>query len=176
MFNQTAGLIVQGPVYTKGGSGQDTTQVDNLIDEVINEVDGVGANLDAFIASLPDPDKNGVFYPFFNAMSNLHARNEQSFDSITGDTFTNWMSKKGISTKKQEHIIAMIKAHPGAFDSMLMLIKDIRNMKDEVYAAYQGQGRPEIWETNGEGYVRYAQPNHKYGNIKIVPTSWAPGR
>lgn len=176
MFNQTAGLVVQGPVYTSSGTGQDTTQVDNLIDEVINEVDGVGPNLDAFIASLPDPDKNGVFYPFFNAMSNLHANNEQSFDSITGDTFINWMSKKGISTKKQEHIIAMIKAHPGAFDSMLKLIKDIRNMKDEVYAAYQGQGRPEIWEANGEGYVRYAQPNHKYGNIKIVPTTWAPGK
>jgi len=176
MFNQTPNLIVQGPIYTSGGSGQDTSQVDALVDEVINEVDGVGANIDAFIASLPDPDKNGVFYPFFNAMSNLHANNEQSFDSITGETFTNWMTTKGISPKKQEHIIAMIKMHPGAFDSMLKLIKDIRNMKDQVYAAYQGQGRPEIWDSEGEGYVRYAQPHHKYGNIKIVPTTWAPGK
>ena len=176
MFNQTPGLIVQGPIYTSGGSGQDTAQVDVLINEVINEVDGVGANLDAFIASLPDPDKNGVFYPFFNAMSNLHANNEQSFDSINGETFTNWMTTKGISPKKQQHIIAMIKAHPGALDSMLKLIKDIRNMKDEVYAAYQSQGKPEIWDSEGEGYVRYAQPHHKYGNIKIVPTTWAPGK
>ena len=176
MFNGTSGLIVQGPVYTSGGSGQDTTQVDNLIDEVINEVDGVGANLDAFIASLPDPDKNGVFYPFFNAMSNLHANNKQSFDSITGKTFTDWMAEKGVSKNKQAHIIEMIKQHPGAFDAMLKLIKDIRNMKDDVYAAYQSQDKPEIWDTNGEGYVRYAQPNHKYGNIKIVPTTWAPGK
>ena len=176
MFNSTTGLIVQGPIYTKGGSGQDTSIVDQLIDYVVNEVEGVGATLDAFIASLPDPDKNGIFYPFFNAMSNLHANNEQSFDSITGETFINWMSKKGVSPKKQEHIVAMIKAHPGAFDGMLKLIKDIRNMKDEVYAAFKGQGKPEIWDTNGEGYVRYAQPGHKYGNIKIVPTSWAPGK
>ena len=93
MFNGTSGLIVQGPVYTKGGTDQDTSQVDELIDYVIDEVSGVGANLDAFISSLPDPDKNGIFYPFFNAMSNLHANNEQNFDSITGKTFTDWMAK-----------------------------------------------------------------------------------
>jgi hypothetical protein len=59
---------------------------------------------------------------------------------------------------------------------MLKIIKDIRNMKDEVVAAYKGQGKPEIWDSDGEGYVRYAQPGHKYGNIKLVPTSWAPGK
>jgi hypothetical protein len=177
MFDNTPGLIVQGPIYTSTGSGQDTKEVDDIINQVVDEVSGVGANLDAFIASLPDADKNGIFYPFFNAMSGLHARNEQAFDSITGDTFTGWMLKKGVSKNKQAHIIEMIKAHPGAFDSMLQLIKDIRNMKDQVYAAYKGQGRPEIWDTDGEGYVRYADPKkHKYGNIKIVPTTWAPGR
>jgi hypothetical protein len=176
MFNQTPGLIVQGPIYTSGGSGQDTSKVDQLIDFVINEVDGVGPKIDAFIASLPDPDKNGILYPFFNAMSNLHANNEQSFDSITGKTFTDWMTTKGVSKPKQDHVIKMIQANPGAFDAMLKLIKDIRNMKDEVYASYKGQGKPEIWDTEGEGYVRYAQPGHKYGNIKLVPTTWAPGK
>lgn len=176
MFNQTPGLIVQGPIYTSSGSGQDTSRVDELIDYVSNEVKGVGPTIDAFIASLPDPDKNGVFYPFFNAMSNLHANNQQSFDSITGKTFVDWMTTKGVSQKKQQHIINMIQQHPGALDSMLKLIKDIRNMKDEVVAAYKGQGQPEIWDTEGEGYVRYAQPGHKYGNIKLVPTSWAPGK
>jgi hypothetical protein len=88
MFNQTGGLIVQGPIYTKGGSGQDTSKIEELIGYVADEVAGVGKTIDAFISSLPDPDKNGIFYPFFNAMSNLHANNEQSFDSITGDTFT----------------------------------------------------------------------------------------
>jgi hypothetical protein len=176
MFNHTGGLIVQGPVYTSQGSGQDTSKVDELVNYVTKEVEGVGPAIDSFIASLPDPDKNGILYPFFNAMSNLHANNEQSFDSITGDTFTNWMTTKGVSGKKQEHIKQMIKAHPGALDGMLKLIKDIRNMKDEVVASYKSQGKPEIWDSEGEGYVRYAQAGHKYGNIKIVPTSWAPGK
>lgn len=176
MFNQTTGLIVQGPVYTSSGTGLDTGNVDKIIDRVTNEVKGIGPKIDAFIRSLPDADKNGVFYPFFNAMSNLHASNEQAFDSITSDTFTDWMAKKGISPNKQNHIVDMIKMHPGAFDGMLQLIKDIRNMKDEVYAAYKSQGKPEIWDSDGEGYVRYAQKDkHKYGNIKLVPTTWAPG-
>jgi hypothetical protein len=176
MFNQTPGLIVQGPIYTSSGSGQDTSKIDKLIDRVSNEVKGVGPTIDAFINSLPDPDKNGIFYPFFNAMSNLHANNEQSFDSITGETFLNWMTKKGISKSKQQNVVNAIKTYPGAFDAMLDLIKDIRNMKDEVVASYKGQSQPEIWDTEGEGYVRYAQPGHKYGNIKLVPTTWAPGK
>lgn len=176
MFNSTPGLIVQGPIYTSSGSGQDTSQVDELIDYVINEVSGVGRSIDAFIGSLPDPDKNGIFYPFFNAMSNLHANNEQSFDSITADTLLNWMVQKGVSQPKQQNVINAINTHPGAFDAMLRLIKDIRNMKDQVVAAYKGQGQPEIWDTDGEGYVRYAQPGHKYGNVKFVPTTWTPGK
>lgn len=175
-FNQTAGLIVQGPIYTNQGTGQDTARVDELIDYVTNEIEGVGGAIDEFISSLPDPDKNGILYPFFNAMSNLHANNEQSFDSITADTFINWMTQKGVSKNKQAHVVDMIKQHPGAFDGMLKLIKDIRNMKDEVVTSYKSQGKPEIWDSDGEGYVRYAQPGHKYGNIKLVPTSWAPGK
>jgi flavodoxin len=131
--------------------------------------------IDGFLGSLPDPDKNGIFYPFFNQMSNLHAGGKQDFGSITGGTFTNWMTQKGVSQKKQDHIIAMIQAHPGGLDAILFLIKGIRNMKDQVDAAIKQHPRKEIWDTNGEGHVRYPQGHHKYGPIKIVPTTWAPG-
>ncbi len=171
MFNQTAGLIVQGPIYTSEGSGMDTKEIDIAIQRATK----LGPKVDAFLASLPDPDKNGIFYPFFNQMSNLHAAGKQNFRSITGETFMNWMQQKGVSQKKQQHIIDMIKQQPGGLDAIFDLIKDIRDMKDKVVATYKSQSRPEIWDTEGEGYVRYAQPGHKYGNIKLVPTSWAPG-
>jgi hypothetical protein len=109
-------------------------------------------------------------------MSNKHANAEQDFGSITGATFTNWMTSKGKSPKKIQHIIDMIQAHPGGLDAILFLIKGIRNMKDTVDAAIKKQPRKEIWDTHGEGHVRYAQKGHKYGNIKIVPTTWAPGK
>jgi hypothetical protein len=172
MFNATEGLIVQGPIYTAEAPAVDLTPIDQMVDYVTEH----GGVIDSFLASLPDPDKNGIFYPFFNQMSNLHATGKQDFNTITGATFTSWMTQKGVSAKKQQHIIDMIQAHPGGLDGILYLIKGIRNMKDEVDAAFKSQTKLDIWDTHGEGHVRYAQKHHKYGNIKIVPTSWAPGR
>ena len=171
MFNTTQGLIVQGPIYTDEAPAIDTAPVDQMIEYVST----YGNVVDSFLGSLPDPDKNGVFYPFFNQMSNLHAGGKQDFNSISAKTFLDWMQTKGISAKKQQHIIQMIQAHPGGLDAIFHLIKGIRNMKDAVDAAIKQQPRKEIWDTDGEGHVRYPQKNHKYGPIKIVPTSWAPG-
>ena len=171
-FNNTPGLIVQGPIYTESAPDMDMSTVDAMIKYVNTH----GGAIDNFLNSLPDPDKNGIFYPFFNDMSNKHANAEQDFSTISGHTFVEWMQKKGKSPKKIQHIIDMIQAHPGGLDAIFHLIKGIRNMKDAVDAAIKQQPRKEIWDTHGEGHVRYAQPNHKYGNIKIVPTSWAPGK
>ena len=85
------------------------------------------------------------------------------------------MTQKGVSAKKQQHIVNMVQEHPGGLDAILFLIKGIRNMKDTVDAAIKQQPQKEIWDTHGEGHVRYPQKQHKYGPIKIVPTSWAPG-
>ena len=172
MFNNTPGLIVQGPIYTDTAPEIDTSP----IDEMIVYLKKSGSAIDGFLNSLPDPDKNGIFYPFFNQMSQLHARGEQDFNSISGKTFINWMEQKGVSGKKQQHIVNMIQEYPGGLDAIFFLIKGIRNMKDEVDAEIKKQPRKEIWDTNGEGHVRYAQKHHKYGNIKIVPTTWVPGR
>lgn len=171
MFNQTPGLIVTGPVYTDEAPAMDLSAVDAMIEYVGEH----GPAVDAFLGSLPDPDKNGIFYPFFNQMSNLHATGKQDFNAINGGTFTNWMTTKGVSPKKQQHIISMIQAHPGGLDAIFHLIKGIRNMKDAMDAAIKQQPRKEIWDTHGEGHVRYAQKHHKYGNMKFVPTTWAPG-
>jgi hypothetical protein len=171
-FNGTPGLIVQGPIYTDAAPQADISAVDSMIEYANTHA----AVIDGFLNSLPDADKNGIFYPFFNDASNKHANAEQDFGSITGATFTNWMTAKGKSPKKIQHIIDMIQAHPGGLDAILFLIKGIRNMKDTVDAAIKQQPRKEIWDTHGEGHVRYAQKGHKYGNIKIVPTTWAPGK
>ena len=172
IFNQTAGLIVQGPIYTDTAPEVDTSPIDSMMQYVEQH----GSAIDNFLGSLPDPDKNGIFYPFFNQMSNLHAQGKQNFESISGKTFIDWMQSKGVSAKKQQHIINMIQEHPGGLDAIFFLIKGIRNMKDQIDAGIRQQPRKEIWDTNSEGHVRYAQKHHKYGNIKIVPTTWVPGR
>ena len=171
MFNQSPGLIVQGPIYTDEAPAIDVSPVEDMIEYATSH----GAVIDGFLDSLPDPDKNGIFYKFFNQMSNLHAAGKQDFGSISGGTFTNWMAQNGVSEKKQQHIINMVQQHPGGLDAILFLIKGIRNMKDSMDAAFKQQPKKAIWDSNGEGHVRYPQKQHKYGPIKIVPTSWAPG-
>ena len=172
MFNSTEGLIVQGPIYTSAAPAVDLEPVDNMVNYATEHAEVI----DNFMTSLPDPDKNGIFYPFFNQMSNLHATGKQDFNTISGKTFVDWMTTKGVSAKKQQHIIDMIQAHPGGLDAILFLIKGIRNMKDSMDAAFKSQAKLDIWDSHGEGHVRYAQKHHKYGHIKIVPTTWAPGR
>ena len=172
MFDGTTGLIVQGPVYTDTAPDFDSAPIDNMIEYVAKH----SAVIDEFLGSLPDPDKNGIFYPFFNQMSTQHAAGKQDFNAITGKTFEDWMTAKGVSQKKQQHIVAMSQAHPGGLDAIFFLIKGIRNMKDQIDAGIKQQPRKQIWDSNGEGHVRYAQKHHKYGNIKIVPTTWVPGR
>ena len=171
MFNGTPGLIVQGPIYTDTAPEIDTSPVDEMIEYVGKH----GATVDAFINSLPDPDKNGVFYPFFNEMNKLHATGQQDFGSISGATFMDWMRKKGISQNKQQHIINMVQEHPGGLDAIFYLIKGIRNMKDEMDSAIKAQPKKEIWDSHGEGHIRYPQAHHKFGAVKFVPSSWAPG-
>jgi hypothetical protein len=171
-FNRTPGLIVQGPIYTDTAPDVDSAP----IDEMISYVKEHGDNIDGFLNSLPDPDKNGIFYPFFNQMSNLHAGGKQDFSTISGKTFIDWMQQKGVSDKKQKHIVEMIQQYPGGLDAIFFLIKGIRSMKDQLDTSIRQQPRKEIWDTNSEGHVRYAQKHHKYGNIKIVPTTWVPGR
>lgn len=165
-FNGTLGLIVQGPIYVESAPEFDTSPIAEL-KKYIKQHKAV---IDGFLSSLPVPDKNGIFYPFTNAMNK-----DGSFDAVDNTAFINWMTQKGVSAKKQEHIQSMMQAHPGGLDAIWHLMKEIRNMKDAMDAAIKQQPRKEIWDSNGEGHVRYANPaKHKFGNVKFVPTSWTP--
>ena len=168
MFNKTAGLIVQSPIYTSQGTAIDQSAV-KVIDNAIEYASAHEAVIDGFLNSLPDPDKNGIFYPFANYLNK-----GGMFDTATGKTFLDWMTQKGVSQKKQQHIIEMIQAHPGGLDAILHLMKEIRKVKDAIYASAKSQDRPEVWDSDGEGYVQYAQKGHRQGHMKVVPTSWTP--
>ncbi len=166
MFNGTAGLIVQGPIYTASAPDFDTSPIEELI-VYTKQYQSV---IDGFLNAITPTDKNGIFYPFANQMSKAGA-----FDSIDNNTFVNWMQQKGVSKNKQAHITAMIQANPGGLDAVWHLMKEIRKMKDAMDVAIKQQPKAEIWDTNGEGHVRYANPKkHKFGNVKFVPTSWTP--
>jgi hypothetical protein len=48
------------------------------------------------------------------------------------------------------------------------------NLKDSVIDQVEN-AHGEVWDTNGEGRVRYADQNKKFGNVKLVPRKrWTP--
>jgi hypothetical protein len=180
-FNRTPGLIVQGPIFSENEGSVNSPAIElDPVDELIQYTKNHQAVIDGFLDSLPDADKNGIFYPFFNQKSNEHASGQGDFGSISGQDFIDWMTAKGKSPAKIKHIIAMTQAHPGGLDAILHLIKNIRNHKDELHNVAMAQPRKEIWDTNGEGHVRYPRLTgknpHKFGATKWVPTTWAPGK
>ena len=173
MFNNSPGLIVQGPIYTETAPEVDRSVLDE-VDQAIQYSEQYGSTIDNFLDSLPDADKNGIFYPFFNQMSREHATGQRNFADLSGHDFMEWMKKKGVSASKQKHIVNMVQEHPGGLDAIFFLIKEIRDIKDAIDASIKSQPRREIWDTNGEGHVRYPQKHHKFGAVKYVPTTWVP--
>jgi hypothetical protein len=165
-FNGTQALIVQGPIYTASAPQIDTAPIAELIKYTSTHK----AVIDGFLNSITPTDKNGIFYPFANQMSKAG-----NFDAVDNHVFLGWLEQKGVSKNKQQHIINMIQQHPGGLEAVWHLMKVIRNMKDEMDANIQSQPKADIWDTHGEGHVRYANPKkHKFGNVKFVPTSWTP--
>ena len=164
-FNSNPKLIVQGPVYNSQAPQFNTAPIKELAKYVHTHA----ARIDGFLNSLPATDKEGIFYKFANQMSK-----GGNFDGVNNNVFFQWMANNKISANKQAHIQQMAQAHPGALDAVWHLMKKIRHMKDEMHGALQTQPRGEVWDTHGEGNVRYAQGHHKFGNVKFVPTSWTP--
>lgn len=165
MFNTTPGLIVQGPIYVANAPVVDTTPIKDAM-TYANQHAGV---IDGFLSGISPQDKNGIFYPFANYLNKTG-----QFASASSKIFLDWMTQKGVSKNKQQNIINQIQANPGGLDAIFHLMTQIRTMKDAVDAAIKEQDKPEIWDSHGEGHVRYAQKHHKFGNIKLVPTSWTP--
>ena len=167
-FNATSDLIVQGPIYNPAPPEHDIS----VIQELKKYIAVHGKSIDTFINSIPPTDKEGIFYRFANAMSK-----GGDFDSVDNGVFFQWMAdpKNKVSANKQNHIKAMAQQNGEALNAIWTLMKKIRHLKDQQHNALEAQPKPEIWDTHGEGNVRYAQAGkHKYGNIKFVPTSWTP--
>jgi len=51
----------------------------------------------------------------------------------------------------------------------------IMDLKDDVINQIESGEKGEIWDTEGEGRVRYAGQGKQFGNVKLVPRKrWTP--
>lgn len=165
-FNGTDELIVLGPVYNKKPISiniNNVNEVEQYLNKHANQIDGF-LQPQAGLSDLKE-----IFYKFVNQTAKA-----KQLDNISGNMFFNWLTTSKVSQPKQDKIQALSKQYNNAIDAIFTLVKMIQNMKDEIIDQIEGE-QGDIWDTQGEGRVRYGT-GKKFGNVKLVPRKrWTPG-
>lgn len=166
MFDNDPSIVVLGPVYNDKPVQVDTS----AIDKVENFVSQNKAAIDGFLAGVPGlADLKNIIYTYVNQTAKA-----KRLDSLSAEDFSNWLQNSKVSTGKQSKIAELDLQFKGATSAIFELVKMIQRMKDEVIDQVEGE-QGDIWDSNGEGRVRYADPNKKFGNVKLVPRKrWTP--
>jgi hypothetical protein len=166
MFDNDPSIVVLGPVYNDKPVQVDTSAIDN----VENFLSQNKQAIDGFLAGVPGlADLKNIIYTYVNQTAKA-----KRLDNLSAEDFSNWLQTSKVSTGKQAKIAELDLQFKGATSAIFELVKMIQNMKDEVIDQVEGE-QGDIWDTNGEGRVRYADPNKKFGNVKLVPRKrWTP--
>ncbi len=165
-FNSNPALIVQGPVYNSNPVSLDTTEIDR-VEAYLKQN---SATIDRFLQGTAGlGDLKNILYTYVNQSAKA-----KNLDQLGTQDFFTWLKSSKVSLPKQSKIETLAAQNAGALDAIFGLVGRIMTLKDKVIAqAEQGQG--EIWDTHGEGRVRYADPNKQFGNVKFVPRKrWTP--
>ncbi len=167
MFNSTKELIVQGPVY----NSQSVNVADQSIAEVEAYLQKHAKEIDTFLQGTTGlGDLKNISYTYVNQTAKA-----KQLDSIGVPQFFSWLKTSKVSVNKQSKIQDLASRSQNALTAIFGLVRMIMDLKDDVINQIEGGAQGEIWDTNGEGRVRYAPPGKQFGNIKLVPRKrWTP--
>ena len=165
-FDNNPKLIVLGPVYNEKPIDVNL----KAIDAVENFVKSNGTAIDTFLASVPGlKDLKNIIYTYVNQTAKA-----KQLDSLSSAHFFEWLGNSKVSMPKRQKIDDLNKQNGNALEAIFELVKMIQRMKDEVIDQLEGE-QGDIWDTNGEGRVRYADMGKQFGNVKLVPRKrWTP--
>lgn len=165
-FNGNPRLIVLGPVYNTKPITVDT----KAIDAVESFVKKNGSIIDQFLQGTAGlSDLKNIIYQYVNQTAKA-----KQLDRLDAAHFVNWLKTSKVSPNKQAKIVELDRQANGALQSIFALVKMIQQMKDRVIDQLEGE-QGDIWDTNGEGRVRYADKTKEFGNVKLVPRKrWTP--
>ncbi len=166
-FNNTQGLIVQGPIYNKKPISVDVSH----INEVEQYIEQHGAAINGFLTDVAGlSDLKNIVYTYVNQTAKA-----KQLANLDVKHFQSWLQTSKVSPGKQQKIQEKISAHPGGLESIFSMLKKIQSVKNDILAQIEGE-QGDIWDTEGEGRVRYAGAGKKFGNIKLVNRDqWTPG-
>lgn len=166
-FDGDPRLIVLGPIYNQKPVKVNTAAIDR-VEEFVRSNSRV---IDAFLEGAPGlSDLKNIIYTYVNQTAKA-----KRLDQLSAKDFAQWLTTSKVSQPKQAKILDLDSQNRGALDSIFTLVKMIQDMKDNVIDQIEGE-QGDIWDTNGEGRVRYADPATKqFGNVKLVPRKrWTP--
>lgn len=166
-FNNTTNLIVQEPIYNSSSLSINTDRVSKTETYLRQHA----TQIDKFLDSVQGlSDLKDIIYKFVNQTAKA-----KQLDSISTDMFFNWLLTSKVSVPKQEKILNLSKQYNPALDAIFSLVKQIQEIKDEVINQIEAGHSADVWDSHGEGRVRYSGPEKKFGNIKLVPRKrWTP--
>lgn len=167
MFNNTKDLIVMGPVYNTKPVKVNTS----AIDKVEAYLQQHASHIDRFLESMKGlSDLKDIIYRFVNQTANA-----KRLDNLGANEFFTWLASSKVSEPKKAKIAQLNDENNNALEAIFKLHMMIMKMKDIVIDQVEGE-QGEIWDTNGEGRVRYGDDNKQFGNVKFVPRKrWTPG-
>jgi len=165
-FNSNPKLIVLGPIYNKKPVKIDNDSVlavEKYLAQHAGQIDGFLADT-AGLADLKD-----ILYKYVNQTAKA-----RQLDDVSMAHFKQWLNTAKVSAGKMAKIDEKIKANPNGLDAIFKLVRMIQDMKDDVIDQIEGE-QGDIWDTQGEGRVRYADQGKEFGNVKLVPRKrWTP--
>jgi len=167
MFNGTAQLIVQGPVYNSSPVSVGSDKIAAVEAYLKQNAKGI----DSFLQETPGlGDLKNILYTFVNQTAKA-----KQLANLNANNFFNWLATSKVSTNKQTKIKELAQLNQNALEAVFSLVTQIMELKDDVIQQIESGAQGEIWDTEGEGRVRYADKNKQFGNVKLVPRKrWTP--
>jgi hypothetical protein len=165
-FNKNSQLIVMGPVYNSNPVKMDLS----IVSQVEGYLQKHAQQIDSFLEGAPGmSDLKNIMYTYVNQTAKA-----KQLDNLNPQSFMTWLQGSKVSVPKQQKIQQLSQQYNNALSAIFILVTQIMKLKDIVIQQVE-QGQGEIWDTHGEGRVRYADGNKKYGNVKLVPRKrWTP--
>ena len=167
-FNSTDELIVLGPVYNSKPVTVDTS----TLEQAEKYAQEHASNIDGFLADMKGlGDLKEIIYRYVNQTAKA-----RQLDKLGSDHFYAWLENSTVSNPKKIRISEKDREHNQATNEIFTLVKIVQAAKNDIIRQLEGSEGKEIWDTNGEGHVRYADSGKKHGNVKLVPRhTWTPG-
>jgi hypothetical protein len=141
-----------------------------MIQQVENHVKQHARQIDIFLQGAAGlSDLKQIIYNYVNQSAKA-----KQLDDVSVQHFEQWMQAK-VSAPKQAKIKELNSAQGNALNEIFKIVRAIQILKDNVIDQIEAGPKADIWDTNGEGRVRYADATKQFGNVKFVPRKrWTP--